>query len=286
MSNDPAALNSEFANRLQAFRQMLSDHYGLETNIVSARRSRAEQAREFARGRTSAGPIVTTAPAGSSPHNFGIAADLEPTNMQKGPAYRIMRRAFEENPENGLEWGGHIPNFYDPGHVVMAGWTNPETRTGLKQWAVSGAGAAAPDFTPYRPNRPQPPRPPSLIPVDHDPFAPPAAPASARAQAAQAPRQRPQSWPPNPEQLMDTLNLYSALKQMAGPKNIIPPAAQVSPEQWPANPQPMTYNPSLASPMNSPSYSNALELQKLLDQKKKMDEPDWAANAYDPSAAQ
>lgn len=114
---DVVNLYPEFAQRLDAFRGLLRDKYGLETDIGSGRRDNSTQARLYAQGRTAPGPIVTNAPPGSSYHNYGAAVDLVPKGMKEADAEKVMRQAFQENPDTGLSWGGNFKSLYDPFHV-------------------------------------------------------------------------------------------------------------------------------------------------------------------------
>ena len=57
--------------------------------ITDGYRSRAEQTKLYAQGRTSLGKIVTYAKAGQSPHNYGLAFDI----------------AFRKDGTNDARWG-------------------------------------------------------------------------------------------------------------------------------------------------------------------------------------
>lgn len=50
--------------------------FGIEVRIVQGLRTFAEQDILYSQGRTTAGPIVTNARGGQSPHNFGLAIDF------------------------------------------------------------------------------------------------------------------------------------------------------------------------------------------------------------------
>jgi hypothetical protein len=86
-------------------------------------RTFAEQAKLYFQGRTTPGPIVTNAPAGSSLHNFGCAVDvvrdgdlakvgLQPDWGKEG--YQILK---EEAEKAGLQQ--NVPGLNDYGHVQV-----------------------------------------------------------------------------------------------------------------------------------------------------------------------
>jgi D-alanyl-D-alanine carboxypeptidase len=109
----------DFGPKLDAFRDLLRNQYGLDTTIGLGGRTMDQQAKLYAQGRTAPGPIVTNAPPGSSYHNFGAAADIIPKNMSEKDAAGVIKQAFAENPDVGLTWGGSFKNLYDPFHVQL-----------------------------------------------------------------------------------------------------------------------------------------------------------------------
>jgi peptidoglycan L-alanyl-D-glutamate endopeptidase CwlK len=112
-------IDPDFASRLDQFRGLLHDKYGLDTGVASEYRDPNQQAALYAQGRTAPGPVVTNAPAGYSYHNYGAAADLTPRNMSEHDAEPVMARAFSENPNTGLTWGGSFKSIHDPFHVQL-----------------------------------------------------------------------------------------------------------------------------------------------------------------------
>jgi peptidoglycan L-alanyl-D-glutamate endopeptidase CwlK len=98
--------------------------------VTQTRRTYAEQTEIWEQGRSSAGAIVTHAPAGYSWHNFGRAFDvaiksypfdLTPKNLYDGPWEEVgaMGEAV------GLEWGGRWkhpdkPHFEHHGGSTLA----------------------------------------------------------------------------------------------------------------------------------------------------------------------
>ena len=90
---------------------------GLHFKVTSARRTFAEQARLYAKGRTTAGPRVTNARAGYSWHNFGTAYDLT-LFSGKNPVWESKHydTAGRIGEELGLEWGGRWTKLVDRPH--------------------------------------------------------------------------------------------------------------------------------------------------------------------------
>jgi peptidoglycan L-alanyl-D-glutamate endopeptidase CwlK len=90
---------------------------GLSFKVTSGTRTMAEQAKLYAQGRTTPGPIVTKAKPGSSWHNFGVAYDLtlfaNGKPVWESPAYD---RAGAVGKSLGLKWGGDFKSFKDRPH--------------------------------------------------------------------------------------------------------------------------------------------------------------------------
>ncbi len=106
---------------------------GYRIRLTQGRRTIAEQNSLYAKGRTTAGPKVTNAPGGSSPHNFGMAIDfafLTPdgrlTSDKNGEYSWGNGRPWAEvakfGKSLGLEWGGDWRKFKDRPHLEMPGW--------------------------------------------------------------------------------------------------------------------------------------------------------------------
>ena len=102
----------------ELLRRCLAD--GMNFKVTSGTRSFSEQNALYAQGRTTKGSIVTQARAGSSWHNYGVAADLTlfdasgKTPIWEGIEYDRMGRLAKEL---GLEWGGDWKRFRDRPHV-------------------------------------------------------------------------------------------------------------------------------------------------------------------------
>ena len=84
---------------------------GERLTVVQGRRTFPHQNKLFAQGRTSPGRRVTSAKAGQSYHNYGLAVDLAGVNddgsINWGVPYKEIA-VFAEK-ELGLYWGGHFP---------------------------------------------------------------------------------------------------------------------------------------------------------------------------------
>lgn len=108
--------------------QLLLNAYketGYEWTITSGRRSMEQQRSLYAQGRTAAGPIVTKAPPGSSPHNYGLAADLAP--IKEGKIWweapkSVWKTMGDEAKKLGLVWGGDFKSILDMPHVEHPSW--------------------------------------------------------------------------------------------------------------------------------------------------------------------
>ena len=102
----------------ELLRRCLAD--GMTFKVTSGTRTFSEQDALYAQGRTKAGDIVTNAKAGSSWHNYALAADLtlfDPSGKKPiwdGIEYDRMGRIAKEL---GLEWGGDWKRFKDRPHV-------------------------------------------------------------------------------------------------------------------------------------------------------------------------
>jgi len=109
-------LDPEFRAKLAVFEKKLALS-GIRAKMVFGYRSKEEQNRLYAQGRTTPGKIVTNARGGYSWHNYGLAADYAfIVNGQltwDGP-WKVFGRIARES---GLEWGGDWKTFPDRPHV-------------------------------------------------------------------------------------------------------------------------------------------------------------------------
>lgn len=96
---------------LQVLRELRAA--GLAPQLVSGRRTCAEQNALYAKGRTTAGPVVTQARGCQSWHVAGRAVDVQ---FPRGtPEQYAQLGAIAKNL--GGKWGGDFPGFPDVGHI-------------------------------------------------------------------------------------------------------------------------------------------------------------------------
>lgn len=110
---------------------------GWTVRATSGTRTYLEQATLYAQGRTAPGKIVTSARAGESNHNFGLAIDigvftgsgvyLRGNTAQEIKVYRELGAIGRE--VDGIEWGGDFRSFPDLPHFQVAtGLSTKEAR--------------------------------------------------------------------------------------------------------------------------------------------------------------
>ena len=94
---------------------------GIKVGVVSTLRTNAQQAALYAQGRTTAGSIVTHAPAGRSFHNYGLAIDLCPLDQNGNINWSAPREQWnamgEAGQKEGFQWGGDWTGFVDLPHL-------------------------------------------------------------------------------------------------------------------------------------------------------------------------
>lgn len=93
---------------------------GLTLKIICGTRDWAEQNALYAKGRTTTGPKVTNARAGSSFHNYGVAFDVglfTATGAYLTSATQYIRLFEKAGVPDGCKWGGHFKSFKDYPHV-------------------------------------------------------------------------------------------------------------------------------------------------------------------------
>jgi hypothetical protein len=115
----------------------LTQHYQ-HYRITETFRGIAEQDRLYAQGRTTPGAIVTNAPGGSSPHNYGLAFDIAMFDMWdrnrylteiSDPEYQLAARVGEAV---GLAWGGRFTSPVDGPHFEFTnGLTMQQVRANV-----------------------------------------------------------------------------------------------------------------------------------------------------------
>jgi peptidoglycan LD-endopeptidase CwlK len=108
----------------------------LNLQVVQGLRTWAQQDALYQQGRTAPGAIVTNCPGGHSWHNFGLAVDLVPEDIEPGqpdwdvnhPAWQQMVAAGESL---GLVSGSEWKTFKDYPHFQLTGKlpVNPDDAT-------------------------------------------------------------------------------------------------------------------------------------------------------------
>lgn len=114
---------------------------GLEVRVSCTYRSLEEQAKEYAKGRTSPGPVVTKARPGRSPHNFdpSLALDfffVDATGEARWDAPPYLKMGVLAR-KYGLEWGGRF-RIRDYPHIEVPGF----------DWRKAAAGTLTIDWPP------------------------------------------------------------------------------------------------------------------------------------------
>lgn len=119
-------IHPELARRVEKVIEAVAKR-GFKVKVVQGLRTIAEQNSLYAQGRTKKGKIVTKAPGGFSPHNYGCAVDLALVDPVKengilthfpdrSPVWAIIG---EEGKRQGLEWGGDWKKFKDRPHLEV-----------------------------------------------------------------------------------------------------------------------------------------------------------------------
>ena len=118
------AKHNTFMNRLFALHTALTAS-GIPFRAVSYVRTFSEQARLYASGRTTPGPIRTNAKPGFSPHNYGLARDYMlfrsgvPVNDPSDPLWLDFEAVVQSV---GLMTGRNFKGLCDAGHVQLKTW--------------------------------------------------------------------------------------------------------------------------------------------------------------------
>ena len=93
---------------------------GITIEVISGRRTWAEQDALYARGRTAPGAKVTNARGGWSNHNFGTAFDIGVfRGRQYLPNSAMYKAVGALGVELGLEWGGDWRTLVDQPHFQL-----------------------------------------------------------------------------------------------------------------------------------------------------------------------
>jgi hypothetical protein len=151
-----AGLQPRFADLVQDTLQDAGDR-GVNMIVTSGLRTPEQQAELYTHGRGGVpGPVVTNAPAGTSFHNWGAAADVNPRGREGTPAdYATIGDAAKNL---GLNWGGDFRSIKDLDHIQMpgsiadarAGYTGAPAATNVAGGFSPIAGRTS-DLAPNRP---------------------------------------------------------------------------------------------------------------------------------------
>lgn len=94
---------------------------GLPVLITDGFRTKAEQDKIYAQGRTAPGIIVSGARYPYSPHNWGVAIDFcrNVRGREYDDADNFFYRVAYIAKQFGMEWGGDWKNFVDKPHLQL-----------------------------------------------------------------------------------------------------------------------------------------------------------------------
>lgn len=127
-----AALHPKVRQIFTSFIEDAENEFGITLRVSEGYRSIAYQNSLYAKGRTTAGKIVTNARGGSSYHNYGLAIDL--VELKDGKINwdfdysKLLPLARKYN----LTWGGTFKNIIDKPHYEITFGNN--WRTLLKKY--------------------------------------------------------------------------------------------------------------------------------------------------------
>lgn len=121
------SLEPDFRIKVQQLLLAAEAVTGRKWIITAGRRTMAEQRAIYAQGRTAPGKVVSNAFPGSSAHNYGLAADLAPLNVNlQGIDWNANRVLWENMAdvavEMGLTAGYYFKTIFDAPHVECASW--------------------------------------------------------------------------------------------------------------------------------------------------------------------
>ena len=105
---------------------------GMPLAITFTLRSMESQAKLYAQGRTAPGHVVTNARAGYSFHNFGLAIDVVPQELEALPRWgdtpdhqartnKIWSELGAIGKSIGFRWGGDFHSIKDRPHFEWSG---------------------------------------------------------------------------------------------------------------------------------------------------------------------
>ena len=119
---------SEVYPRLANLIRMMAHQMALENTVIRVTqglRTWEQQEVLYAKGRTAPGNIVTNSPAGTSWHNFGLAADLAPFSADGDPDWNVdhpnWARMVSLGTNLGMVSGAQWRTFPDWPHFQLTG---------------------------------------------------------------------------------------------------------------------------------------------------------------------
>lgn len=124
-------LEPEMQEIIKTLLQKAKESTGVDWIVTSGRRTMKEQDRLYNQGRTTPGPIVTKAPAGSSAHNFGLAADLAPmkgNDIWWNAPKSTWKKMADEAVKLGLTSGYYFKTIFDGPHVEHPKWKQMQAK--------------------------------------------------------------------------------------------------------------------------------------------------------------
>lgn len=136
-------LHPKLQNKIIELKKLVKKELGIEIGISECLRTKAEQDVLYAKGRTTAGSIVTNCKGSSysSMHQWGVAFDfyliydVDKDGKTSDDAYNNQTKLFNKvgaiGQKIGLEWGGSWKSIVDLPHFQLPDWGS--TATKLKQ---------------------------------------------------------------------------------------------------------------------------------------------------------
>jgi peptidoglycan L-alanyl-D-glutamate endopeptidase CwlK len=119
-----AQINPELAGKVRSLAALLADE-NIIIRVTQGLRSWNEQQALYAQGRTTPGKIVTNAPPGYSWHQFGLAVDVAPFNLEGQPDWNAedpnWKRIIALGESLGLVSGSTFISCPDDPHFQLTG---------------------------------------------------------------------------------------------------------------------------------------------------------------------
>src|SRR2546421_10409504 len=122
-----ADVNWELASKIMQLASALEQET-IVIRVTQGLRTWQEQARLYAQGRTTPGPIVTHAPPGHSWHQMGLAVDIVPDDLSKigfqadwNIHHPVWQRIISLAATFGLTEGAEFRTFPDWPHLQLTG---------------------------------------------------------------------------------------------------------------------------------------------------------------------